>query len=418
MTTRRQMLRYLGYAGLSLSGLGLSVYTYQRGIRLPTLHWDPLALSTQFNIRGLGQAFGTDLIQIPLSNTSDEKGVTTRFRAFAPEPSLILRADGATKVRISVTNIAPDAVLDYSPSDLKISEVSSNTNRTLTIETASSGETLLQWSLPEYAEYTFASIGDTGGDKELNWCIERAHALGAKFLLHLGDFNYQEGDYQRSIDAFNDAPLPVYVSIGNHDHHNNGAIYQRFMNEIGPLNNAFTIGKTRFVNIDTSANILPYGAGQRGELLERLAADNNNANNNYADTVAFTHRPLHDPSEGSHHDIGSTGERDWLVVSLKKINAKTLLSGHIHIYDRSNFDGIDNIIAGQGLGHQDLLINGDASKMVLGHVDESGAVRYTAEPLAMPMEAHCHPRIDPVKDSLRDGEHQALLNVLEKACKD
>ncbi|MBL4671058.1 MAG: metallophosphoesterase [Arenicella sp.] len=413
MITRRQMLRYLGSAALSLSGIGLCVYTYQRGIRLPTLHWDPLALNTQFNIQGLEQAIGADLIQTPLSEASDEKNVTARFRAFAPEPSLILRSEKPSKIRISVSNIASEAVLNYSPSDLKISETSSNTKRTLRFETASSSEISLQWRLPEYGDYTFASIGDTGGDKELNWCIERAHALGAKFFLHLGDFNYQEGDYQRSIDAFNNAPMPVYVSIGNHDHHNNGAIYQRFMDEIGPLNNVFTIGKTRFVNIDTAANILPYGAGQRGELLDLLSADNN-----YTDTVAFTHRPLHDPSEGSHHDIGSTGERDWLVASLKKINAKTLLSGHIHIYHRSKFDGIDNIIAGQGLGHQDLLINGDASKIVLGHVDKSGAVRYTAEPLAMPMEAHCHPRIDPVKDSLRDGEHQAILKVLEKACKD
>jgi hypothetical protein len=418
MTTRRQLLRYLGSAALSLSAIGLGVYTYQRGIRLPTLHWDPLAHSKQFTIQGLGQSFGTDLIQTPLSGASDEKGVTARFRAFAPEPSLILQPEGPSEIHISISNIASEAVLNYSPSDLKISEVSNNSKRTLSIETESSREISLQWSLPQYADYTFASIGDTGGDKELNWCIERAHALGAKFLLHLGDFNYQEGDYQRSIDAFNNAPLPVYVSIGNHDHHNNGAIYQRFIDEIGPLNNAFSIGQTRFVNIDTSANILPYGAGQRGELLEQLAADNNYAGNNYADTVAYTHRPLHDPSEDNHHDIGSTGERDWLVASLKKIDAKTLLSGHIHIYDRSNFDGIDNIIAGQGLGHQDLLINGDASKMVLGHVDESGAVRYTAEPLAMPMEAHCHPRIDPVKDSLRGGEHQALLNMLEKACKD
>ena len=411
MTTRRQMLRYLGYTALSLSGIGLSTYTYQRGIRLPTLHWNPLALSTQFSIPGLGQSFGTDLIQTALADTPDDKDLNARFRAFAPEPSLILRSEDTSKIRISVSNIASEAVLNYSPSKLKISETSSNTKRTLTIDSISGSEISLQWRLPEHADYSFASIGDTGGDKELHWCIERAHALGAKFLLHLGDFNYQEGDYQRSIDAFNNAPLPVYVTIGNHDHHNKGAIYQRFINEIGPLNNAFTIGQTRFVNIDTSVNILPYGAGQRGQLLELLATDNS-----YADTVAFTHRPLHDPSEDSHHDIGSTGERDWLISSLKKINAKTLLSGHIHIYDRSNFDGIDNIIAGQGLGHQDLLINGDASKMVLGHVDSSGAVRYTAEPLAMPMEAHCHPRIDPVKDSLRGGEHQALLIMLEEAC--
>ena len=54
--------------------------------------------------------------------------------------------------------------------------------------------------------------------------------------------------------------------------------------------------------------------------------------------------------------------------------------------------------------------------MVIGHVNQDGAVRYTAEPLAMPMEAHCHPRIDPVKESLRDGEHEAILAAIEEAC--
>ena len=106
-----------------------------------------------------------------------------------------------------------------------------------------------------------------------------------------------------------------------------------------------------------------------------------------------------------------------MINAMKKIDAKTLLSGHIHIYHRSDFNGIDNIIAGQGLGHQDLLINDDASKIVLGHVDRNGSVRYTAEPLAMPLEAHCHPRIDPVKESLRGGEHSELIKILDKVCK-
>ncbi|MFT6408714.1 MAG: hypothetical protein ACJAQ6_002134 [Arenicella sp.] len=411
MTTRRQILRYLGFSALGVTGLGLSAYSYQRGIRLPTLHWDPLAISTQFHIEAIEKSSGVDLIQTPLLNTAGQQSFDASFRAFSPQPSLELQCEAPCKLLITISNIAPEALLSHSTGTLTINEASDKTKRTLSIEAESKSKISLQWTLPEVSEYTFASIGDTGGDKELAWCIERAHALGAKFLLHLGDFNYQEGDYQRSIDAFNNAPLPVYVSIGNHDHHNNGAIYKRFMHEIGPLNNVFSIGKTRFVNIDTAANILPYGAGSRGELLELMTHDNN-----YTDTVAFTHRPLHDPEQGSHHDMGSTGERDWLISSLKKVNAKTLLSGHIHIYDRSDFDGIDNIIAGQGLGHQDLLINGDASKMILGHVDSSGAVRYTAEPLAMPMEAHCHPRVDPVKYSLRDGEHDAILDILEKAC--
>lgn len=412
MTTRRQVLRYVGFSALGLTGLGLSAYSYQRGIRLPTLHWNPLAISSQFQIQGIEQSYGSDLIQTPISSQADQNNVNASLRAFSPQPGLVLKFEGPSKHIIEISNISPEAVLSYAPGDLTINETANKTKRILSIEVTSKVQTSLQWTMPEYTDYSFASIGDTGGDKELNWCIERAHSLGAKFLIHLGDFNYQDGDYQRSIDAFNNAPLPVYVSIGNHDHHNNGAIYSRFTDEIGPLNNTFSIGKTRFVNIDTAANILPYGAGQRGELFELMAMDNN-----YTDTVAFTHRPLHDPSEDSHHDMGSNGERDWLIASLKKIDAKTLLSGHIHIYDRSDFDGIDNIIAGQGLGHQDLLINGDASKMVVGHVDGSGAVRYTTEPLAMPMEAHCHPRIDPVKDSLRDGEHQQLLDILEEACK-
>jgi hypothetical protein len=412
MTSRRQMLRYLGFSALGLTGLGLSAYSYHRGVRLPTLHWNPLAISSRFQIEGVKQAYGADLIQTPVDTKSDQKGIIASFRAFSPKPSLDLIFASPGRYIIEVGNIAPEAVLSYAAGGLTINESANKVKRTLSIEVISEVQTSLQWKLPEFNDYTFASIGDTGGDKELNWCIERAHAIGAKFLLHLGDFNYQDGDYQRSIDAFNDAPIPVYVSIGNHDHHNDGAIYSRFTDEIGPLNNTFSIGKTRFVNIDTAANILPYGAGQRGELFELMAMDNN-----YTDTVAFTHRPLHDPSVDRHHDMGSDGERDWLIASLKKVHAKTLLSGHIHIYDRRDFNGIDNIIAGQGLGHQDLLINGDASKMVLGHVNRSGAVRYTTEPLAMPMEAHCHPRIDPVKDSLRDGENSELLKMLEEACK-
>ena len=413
MTTRRQMLRYLGFSALGMTGLALSAYSYQRGIRLPTLHWNPLAISNQFQIDTIEQAYGTDLIQTPLPKPSEQNNYSASFRAFAPQPSLVLQTKGPNKLLISISNISPDAVLSSVTDDVIISEMSDKTKRSVSIETKSESIITLQWKLPEVSQYTFASIGDTGGDKELVWCIQRAHDLGAKFLLHLGDFNYQDGDYQRSIDAFNNAPLPVYVTIGNHDHHNNGAIYSRFTDEIAPLNNVLNIGKTRFVNMDTAVNILPYGAGSRGELLKLMTSDNN-----YTDTVAFTHRPLHDPVENSHHDIGSSRERDWLIASLKSVDAKTLLSGHIHIYDRSDFDGIDNIIAGQGMGHQDLLINGDASKMVVGHVDSAGGVVYTAEPLAMPMELHCHPRIGPVKESLRGGEHEALLKVLEKACKD
>ena len=401
MTSRRNIL-----IGAGLATLGIGSYVYQRGLRLPTMHLDPLAINNIIDLKNGSSLIVSDLIQIQNRNNND-----VSLRAFAPEPSISILAKHSGKVSLWLNNISPDAQLTSSLQSNHISEQLNKTNRLVHIDVKANTEIDLKWVLPKVSNYTFASIGDTGGDKELDWCIQRAEQLGAKFLLHLGDFNYQDGDYDRSVNAFYNSPIPIYVSIGNHDFHDQGAIYQQFLKDIGPLNNAFSIGKTRFANIDTAANVIPYGAGLRGEMFKRMLADNN-----YTDTVCFTHCPLHDPIPNSDHDMGSTGERDWLINSMKKVGAKTLLSGHIHIYHRSDFNGIDNIIVGQGLGHQDLLINGDASKIVVGSVDSNGAVSYTAEPLAMPLEMHCHPRVDPVKESLRDVQHSDILKKLDLAC--
>ncbi len=404
---------FLSASALALSGLGVGLYSHRRGVRLPTLHWDPLAISPHFQITKLEAAYGSELIQ----TTALSSELDASFRAFAPEPSLTLISKRAQTLRLQINNVVLDAELEVRSANNKLThqvqEEVDGTRRILSVNLKANQELNLSWKLEAQQSYSFASIGDSGGDKELAWCLQRAHALGARFLLHLGDFNYQAGDYARAIGLFNNSPLPVYVTIGNHDFHENGAIYDQFLREIGPLNNSFSIGKTRFANIDTAANFLPYAAGQRGALFEtmRQQAD-------FTETVAFTHRPLHDPAPeaNNEHDIGSRGERDWLVNALKQVGAPTLLSGHIHIYDRTKFDGIDNIIAGQGLGHQDLIVGRDYSKMAIGQVDHDGKVTYTTADLAMPMELHCHPRIDPVKKSLLGGPHNDLIERVNQAC--
>ena len=411
--SRRKFLsKSAAFGALSLGlGAGLGIYSYQRSLRLPPLHWDPRQPSTTFLVADLGQAFGSDLIQTSNKQTMHD----ACFRAFAPEPSLSLESVESRALHIRVNNIVTDAELQIDTERKTIiTEEVNGTQRDILIELNANQKVVLNWKLAKQQSYRFASIGDSGGDKELAWCLERAHALGARFLLHLGDFNYQKGDYQRAIEQFNNSPLPVYVTIGNHDFHDNGAIYGQFLREIGPLNNSFSIGKTRYANIDTAANFLPYAGGHRGNLFEQMRLQTE-----FIETVAFTHRPLHDPAPeaGDAHDIGSNGERDWLINALKQVDAPTLLSGHIHIFDRTEFDGIDNIIAGQGLGHQDLIVGHDYSKMVIGEVDSDGKVTYSTANLAMPMELHCHPRIDPVKKSLMDGPRKNLIKQIEKACK-
>lgn len=401
--TRRQLL----LTG-SLGGLALASYSFHRGVRIPTLHWDPTLPANSFILKNSLNVNLTELIKVTTNAKFDHS-----FRAFAPEPKLRLKSETTQILHLSINNVAQDASLVISGAGQGVNEIINGITRELTIELNANQDVKLEWKLPTLGKYQFASIGDTGGAHELKWCLQRAADLGVRFLLHLGDFNYQAGDYQNAIELFRNSPIPVYVTIGNHDFHENGAIYGHFLNEIGPLNNAFSIGKTRYVNIDTAANTLPFSAGHRGNMLELLKTHNSSFN----DTVSFTHRPLHDPSGDTTHDIGSSGERDWLVESLKRINSKTLLSGHIHIYDRRNFDGIDNIIAGQGLGHQDLLVGEDHSFLAIGSVDTQGFVTFSKAALAMPMELHCHPRVQPVKESLLEGDGKLLINMVNNACR-
>jgi hypothetical protein len=393
-----------------LSALGLAGYSYTRGIRIPPLRWEPKPLATNFSV---------DQVEIEVSELIQSAAQVAEqadysFRAYAPEPALRLTANKTSRLRVSVNNIAQDALLNIPKGrSSSVSESVDGISRILEL-TIDSGESLtIEWKLPSRTSYRFAAIGDTGGQNELAWCIQRAKNLDAQFLLHLGDFNYQSSDYANSIKLFNNAPLPVYVSIGNHDFHDSGAIFQQFLEDIGPLNYFFQIGKTRFANLDTAANHLPYGAGSRGRILHQMALQSQTVKH----TVAFTHRPLYDPQPNSDHDMGSKGERDWMIAALRKANVQSMLSGHIHIFHRKQFHGIDSIIVGQGLGHQDLLVNDiDYSKMAIGQVSKDGLVEFQFSPLQMAMGLHCHPRTDPVRQSLKGTERKQLLDSINRQC--
>ena len=397
MISRRAWL--LGLLASSAGG----IYAWQRGMRYPMLSLEPSPLSK--SVEGFSLAGRvSDCFQTPHTNTT--------FRAFAPEPSIEITAAETQNLAFRVNNISPKAELSANLS--VVTERREGIDRTISTRIRA-GETLtLKWQFPTPFDFSFAAIGDTGGQKELQWCLRRGEELGASFLLHLGDFYYQDGDYESAIAHFYESPVPCYVSIGNHDFHDGRMLHAQFSDYIGPFNHAFTLGETQFLNIDTAANFLPRSGGKRGAFFEQISRSES-----IKRTIAFTHKPLHDPTGESTHDIGHSGERDWLIQQLKQVKVDSLLSGHIHIFDRSTYQGIDNIIVGQGLGHQDLLTGrNDTSKIAIGKVTQNLELQYQFEALNMPMSWHCHPRTDPVKASLRGSEHQALLDKIDAACND
>ena len=399
------MLRRRGFI-VGLGGLtSLLGYSLYRGIRTPPFIWGPRQPPNRFHQSGVSFS-SNDVIRIGESESPDQLS----FRSFVAEPSLSISIKKKQKVTFSVTNISEKALLSSGHLSM-MEEVIDGTSREVTATGAATNELKLHWRIPVENGFRFTAIGDTGGREELNWCIQRSYELGALFFLHLGDINYTRGDYDSAIATFNNAPLPCFVSIGNHDFHDRVSIYQKFLDEIGPFNSSFVIGGARFTNIDTASNIYPYGAGPRGHLLESLAQQSKTKTH-----IAFTHRPLFDPLPDSTHDIGSAAERDWLIQALKNSGASTLLSGHLHIFARQRIAALDNIIVGQGLGHQDLITNQDYSKIALGKVDAGGAVEFEFPSLSMPWERHCHPRTNEVKESLSNSPHASKIEQLNRHC--
>ena len=194
---------------------------------------------------------------------------------------------------------------------------------------------------------------------------------------------------ESAIKQFTNAPMPCYITVGNHDFHDDGLIVDKFLDDIGPLNHAFTIQNLRYVNIDTAASFMPVSGGKRATLVKSLVKDTHE----YDDTVTFTHRSFYDPRPDEDHDFGNVWEKNWFVESLKRAKINTLLAGHIHSYFDTTSEDIRIIIAGQGLGHEDLIYKKQVAKIVVGKVSAGQAVEYRTEDLAMPIELHCHPYI-------------------------
>lgn len=362
---------------------GASWYAYQRGLRYPRLSFEPRdianSLTTPEAVFDLHQ-----LIVTPSNSGSKLTGI--ELRAIAPEPELTLKAQRG-KISIGVNNISAAAKLSVQGKGIKlVSEEVLGIYRHLEIDNGAEQTLHLKWHLPDTEGVDFAVIGDTGGGDELTWSIQRAHQINAQFLLHLGDFNYSAGEYERAINEFKSAPLPCYISIGNHDFNDSGLVYHKFLQNLGPLNSRFTIAGTRFVNLDTAADYFPAHAGLRGALFQELLAEPFDGEHVY-----YTHSPLLDPRPMDDHEVGGINEVNWLVNTIKAVGNGPFLTGHVHHSAELNFEGIHQFSIGEGLGYEDLVLEKNVAKMMLARVQAGLPMSYQWVDLDMPYLMHTSP---------------------------
>lgn len=369
MPKRRTVLA----AGVALAAGG---YINHRGLRYPRMGFEPGPLPTSAKI-------GTS--KYTLENAIFRSSSwQVRFRAYAPEPKVKIYLDAQSEFEIS--NLAESAILNIrADAGITVDEQINQTTRTLSLK--GHGEVLLEWYLSEQDGTKFAVIGDTGAGLELEWTLQRAKALGAEFLLHLGDFNYVDGEYLRAIELFNQAPLPVFVAIGNHDFNDSGLVYDQFLADIGPRNHSFEFAGTQFVNIDTAADYLPAYSGQRGNLLREIES----ANQRVSDRVCFTHRNFLDPRPGQDHVIGGIGERAWLAGQLIDCGMDHLLSGHVHHSAEMEYRGLVQYIVGEGLAYEDIIHEKLVAQLLIGTVEKGQKVKYQWQAMNMPWALHTSP---------------------------
>lgn len=372
------MRRSLSIAGGLLAAATLAALVH--GVRFPPLRLEPSPRPVA--VRGDGLAVTASGAYLRGGSTAGG----LEFRAYAPEPALRVEVDHAARVSIELANVHPEARL---VADGPVRETVDGLQRRLEVEATPEAPTRVSFAFPARDPIRFAAIGDAGGRGELAYCLRRAAALGADFVLHLGDFDYAPGAFETAEQQLRAAPVPVFAAVGNHDV--DGPLTRfadDFTRRIGPRNARFTLAGVTFVDLDTAADTLLPMRGVRGELLRALAAER--AAGPRGPLLVFTHRPLADPrtladDEAEPHALNREWESGWLRRTLLAIGAQALLAGHIHESHHIDDGGLDTWISGDGLGQQDFTPGGRA-RILIGEFSPGSPVRLHWEPLEMPRE--------------------------------
>lgn len=379
---RAPLRRFLTVLGLVFTvALGLAA---ARGIRFPPPRWDPAPRPVEAETpRVHVHADGAYLVR--------QEPTHLVFRAYVPEPALLLEsADDATTL-IELQNVHPEARAEAVGGRAPVIR-REGVVRHLEIRSAAGDAARVQFRFPERAQYRFAAIGDAGGEFELAHSLERGAELGADFFVHLGDVDYTRDAFEEASAILAAAPLPVYAAIGNHDlagpWTDMGAVFTELF---GPRNSVFSLGGVTFLNLDTANDTIPPMRGARGTLLRRVSREREEQGARAEPLIVFTHRPLTDPRTGDpdyegSHAVNRTWESTWLSETLHELGAQALLAGHIHESHDFSDDGLPTWVAGEGLGQADVLAGDAVARILIGDYALGGPVRLHWELLQFPRE--------------------------------
>ncbi len=346
---------------------------------------------------------------------------TTRlslFRAFTPDTTLTFdnQMDDET-LRVEIENIHPLAQLQSSGISInQVEQQQTGLKRSIQIAPPYAKHFSLSWVFPEKERYRFVAIGDTGGDMELSWGLQRAAQLKADFILHMGDAYYDVSEIAEISARLNASAVPIYTANGNHDFQGPaGNAIEIFLQDIGPLNAKFRLLGHCVINLDTGAFMYPANRGARAAMLAAEVVNHRRNPQQCSDYIVFTHKPLLDKFEAEFpqrdHSLYGRHARP-LIKQLQQLGKVTVIAGHIHNDFEFEQDGFKTFVTGSGLAHRDLLSGKQDAKVLVGVLEAGKRTEFSWEFNQMPQQYHCSKRF---YRGLLEAKNP-LSSVIEQQC--
>ncbi len=184
--------------------------------------------------------------------------------------------------------------------------------------------------------YVFGdSQGYQGGVEQI---VAAANQYRPQFILHCGDLTSfgHENQYQEIKAVLDQAQVPVYTTIGNHDiKEGGGVLYAEYF---GSPTYSFDSGPAHIAVFNTSS----------GDVAEHelawLEQDLSQTDSEYK--FVFTHIPPFNPLSQLDHSLINTTTSTRLMALFEEQNVDVVFTGHIHVFNDSIANGVRYIMTG------------------------------------------------------------------------
>jgi 3',5'-cyclic AMP phosphodiesterase CpdA len=200
------------------------------------------------------------------------------------------------------------------------------------------------------AEYPpFGIIGDTRigfNESVYTKFLDRMEKEDINLIFITGDIIDKPGAEQewKRFRELTGSSRTVHIAAGNHDINTPRSlkVYQQYVDK--PPYYAFDVGDTQVLILctDLPDEISKVTGKQLQWLKEELAKP-------FPLRIVFLHKPLFPSAYGRGHGLDRyPGDRDKLHELLRSRKVNMVIAGHEHLYNRSEKDGIIQVITGGG----------------------------------------------------------------------